>query len=62
MVHTQCAAVRRIFISEGLPHTKKQTKKKWGVYWVDNFKVTAFKTKRNYTQVTLRKPTCLSSL
>lgn len=61
MVHTLWASVRRVFISEDLPYTKKQTKK-CGFYWIQNLKVTAFKTKRIYTQVTLHTPTHLSSL
>lgn len=43
-------------------HTLRSKQKKWGFYWVENFKVTAFKTRRNYTKVTLHTPTCLSSL
>lgn len=51
------------FYSEELPHTKKQTKKIGFFYWIDILKVTAFKTKRNYTQVTLHTlPTYLLSL
>lgn len=44
------AAVRRVFISEELLHTKKQTKKKFSFSWIENLKVTAFKAKRNYTR------------